>query len=113
MRQEGPGLPAAQHAGSDYQVARPPPDRFDERRHLFRMVAEVSIQEDHDVRPIHLDIVETAQAGGAVAQARLLEQRGAAGSGDARRPVRAGIVHHDDLLDEILRNGVQHARQGR
>ena len=101
----------AENARADDQIGAVPLEGPEQEWHFLGVVAEVRVQEDHDVGSHPPEMVDPPQAGGTVSGAWLEQDRGALGPRRVRGTVGAGVVHHHDFLDPVGRDGAENERQ--
>ena len=113
LGEEGAPLAPAQHPRADHQLGLAGQDGRHQRRQLLRVVREVGVDEDDDVRrPRAPQVVEPGQAGAAVPPAAGLDHLGAPLPGHPGRAVGRAVVRHHHAADGGMRQGREHQGEG-
>lgn len=112
MRGKSASLALPQHPAADDQIGLSHQQRFEKTGQIRRVIAEVGIQKDNDVRWIGGKLPESGLAGAAVPAPWLLDHPGASGCGDSRRSVPGAVIHHHHLVPGRGRKSGQDQGQG-
>ncbi len=106
------GLQLAEGAGADDEVHAIVQDGGDDFGELFRVVAVVSVDENHNIGPVFrragCDVGHTPQAGRAVAGPQFIHHRSARRPGHFCRPVLAVVVANNDFPNQPRRDFAHH-----